>query len=187
MKDFSFVVLFLAASVLLAAPETEPAKKVLRLSIMVDSEFNEPYGAQWWINRAVSDKGTKVSIVKDRETGSKCLKLEVPEGKKNVSACATPDFLYVEGGIVEVKAKVKGKGAFEFNFYCYSAKRKYIGIQRPKKMTEVDSDDWKEITASIPMSAFPKDTAGLRAVLSMRSPGTIYVDNVVYSLVKPKN
>ena len=186
MKILSFVML-LTASALLSGAEAEPGKDVLRLRIIVDSEFNKPYGAQWWINRAASDKGTGVSVVKDAKTNSRCLKLEVPEGKKNVSACATPDFLYVEGGIVQMKAKVKGRGAFELDFYCYDANKKYIGIRGPKKIEKVDSDDWKEITASCPMSAFPKNTARLRAVLSMRSPGAIYVDDVVYTLVKPKN
>ena len=182
----SSAAMLLTATALLSAAEAEPAKEVSRLRIVVDSEFNKPYGAQWWINRGVSDKGTKVSIVKDGETGNKCLKLEVPEGKKNVSASATPDFLYVEGGIVLMKAKVKGRGAFEFDFYCYDANKKYIGIRGPKKIEKVDSDDWKEITASCPMSVFPKNTVRLRAVLSMRSPGTVYVDDVVYTLVKPK-
>lgn len=182
----SSVAMLLTATALLSAAEAEPAKEVSRLRIIVDSEFNKPYGAQWWINRGVSDKGTKVSIVKDGETGNKCLKLEVPDGKKNVSACSTPDFLYAANGIVEVKAKVKGKGAFEFDFYCYRDDKKYIGIRGIPKI-EIDSEGWKEISASCPMSGFPKNTARVRAVLSMRSQGTIYVDDVVYTLVKPKN
>ena len=185
MKIFSLTVLFLAAAAPLSAADAVPATECIRLGITVDSEFKVPYGGQWWMNRGVSDKGSSVSIVKDEKTGSKCLKLFVPEGKKNVSACATPDFLYVKDGILEMKANFKGKASFCFDFYCYDGKNKYIGIHGVPKI-EINSDDWKEIKTSIPMSKFPKNTAKLRAVLSLRSSGTVLVDDVVYSVSKPK-
>jgi len=172
MKTLSFLTLFLTALALVAAP--------VRLHIEVDSEFNKPYGTAWWLNKGVSGKDAKAEIVKDEQSNSKCLRIEVPEGQKNASVVSETQFLFISDGTVEMEAKLKGKGLFTFNFYCYDGTGKYLGIHGTSKKATVDSAYWQQFTDSISMSVFPKGTSRIRAVLSLIDAGTIFIDNAVY-------
>lgn len=176
MKTLSFLALFLTALALVAAP--------VRLHIEVDSEFNKPYGTAWWLNRGVSAKDAKAEIVKDEQSNSKCLRIEVPEGQKNASVVSEAQFLYIADGTVEMEVKLKGKGLFTFNFYCYDKNGKYLGIHGTSKKATVDSTDWQRFTDSIAMDRFPKGTSKVRAVLSLIAAGTIYIDDAGYYVQK---
>ena len=176
MKTLSCLALFMTVLALLAA--------TTRLYIEVDSDFNKPYGTAWWLNKGVSGKDAKASIVKDEQSNGKCLKIEVPEGQKNASVVSETQFLFIPDGTVEMEVKLKGKGLFTFNFYCYDSNGKYLGIHGTSKKTTVDSTDWQRFTDSISMARFPKETSRIRAVLSLIGDGTIYIDDAVYHIQK---
>ncbi len=180
MKIVSIIVLFLAAFNALYASEME----VIRLHVEVDSGFNKEYGAAWWLNRGVSAKDAKATIVK--EENGKCLKIEVPEGQRNASVVSETKILFIADGTLEMRAKLKGQGTFAFNFYCYDDKGKYLGGHGTNKNSAVDTADWQQFTDSIAMSRFPKETCIVRAVLCSIGSGTIYVDDAVYSVIRPR-
>ncbi len=180
MKKTSIIVLFLTMFSVFAASDIE----VIRLYVEVDSGFNKEYGAAWWLNRGVSAKDAKATIVK--EDNGKCLKIEVPEGQKNASVVSETKILYISDGTMEMRAKLKGQGAFAFNFYCYDGNGKYLGSHGTNNNASVDSSDWQQFTDSIAMSRFPKETRIVRAVLCSIGSGTIYVDDAVYSVSRTR-
>jgi len=180
MKIVSFIVLFLTVFNALYASEQEG----IRLHVEVDSGFNKEYGAAWWLNKRVSAKDAKATIVK--EDNGKCLKIEVPEEQKNASVVSETKILFIADGIMEMNVKLKGKGLFAFNFYCYDSNGKYLGSYGTNKTSTVDSSDWQKFTDSIAMSRFPKETRMVRAVLCSISSGAIYIDDAVYSVTRPR-
>ncbi len=181
MKTISCIVLLLTAYSLFAASDATP----IRLHVEVDSEFNKPYGTAWWLNKSVSDKDAKATIVKDEQSNSKCLKIDVPDGQKNASVVSETQFLYIADGTIVMQINLKGKGLFNFDFYCYNEKGKYLGIFGTKQQSTVDSTDWQQFTDSIEMTRFPNETRKIRAVLSTHSSGTIFIDDAVYYVTKP--
>ncbi len=178
MKIVSIIVLFMAAFNAFSASEMDG----IRLHVEVDSGFNKDYGAAWWLNRGVSGKDTKATIVK--EENGKCLKIEVPEGQRNASVVSETKILYIADGTMEMKVKLKGKGAFAFIFYCYDGDGKYLGSYGTKNHSSVDSSDWQQFADSIAMSSFPEETRMLRAVLCSIGSGTIYIDDAVYAVTR---
>ena len=180
MKIVSIIVLFLAAFNALSASEMDG----IRLYVEVDSGFNKDYGAAWWLNRGVSAKDAKATIVK--EENGKCLKIEVPEGQQSASVVSETKILFIADGTMEMNVKLKGKGAFAFTFYCYGGNGKYLGSYGTNNNSAVDSSDWQQFTDSIAMSRFPKETRMIRAVLCSISSGTIYIDDAVYAVTRPR-
>lgn len=181
MKKLIFLTLLFAAATILSAAEAP----VIKMSAGIDSGFNKPYGAAWWLHRAQSAKGSKAAIVREGE--NKYLKAEIPaDKKKNANIVCDIPFLPLKGATLEISAKVKGKGTLSFNFYTYETSGKYVGIYGTGKSHTIASQKWQECKDSFSFAKLPARVGQLRLVLIAGNGSKIAVDDVKLVAVKGK-
>ncbi len=87
------------------------------------------------------------------------------------------------GDVLEITARVKGKGRLILGYYAYAEKHRYLQAAKDSSREITLTDEWQEVKCVITVSAPPKgDLKMIRPMITLRPNSDMLMEDIVIEL-----
>lgn len=137
----------------------------------------------WHQNRhGAKDGHGKGEVIAATKAGAKAFK--ITSFARNTTFFSGAAYNITNGDILEISAKIKGKGSVVFSYYGYTIKGGFLSVPRTVAKTEKLSNDWKTVKLQIKIvPALKGDQKRIRPVITALANSEVILEDVKMQLI----